>query len=254
VKIFYDHVYGNTTKYDIVYGLALAEVDEGEEDQALDLGWTPMDAFFYQTDKQLWIQARTTRIDLNSYTLKKKHRQYNKKYITGRYCPDDNPYQKECDIIFKKYCEYKGYDDHGSELVDKEYGNKDYFIYFHNDKIVAYTQLTRYKNSIVAGEFAWDYETPELSLGTVAQNFECSLYQHLGYRYYYSSYAYENACEYKSHYNGFQWWTGRIWSDNKEMFRDLLNKDSEVESLKDLYHRHKDYYKELNKNGKECLQ
>ena len=57
-------------------------LDEGEEDKALDLGWTPMDAFFYKTDKQLWIQARTTRIDLNSYTLKKKHRQYNKKYIT----------------------------------------------------------------------------------------------------------------------------------------------------------------------------
>ena len=153
MKIFYDHVYGNTTKYDIIYGLALAEVEQGEEDQALNLGWTPMDAFFYQTDKQLWIQARTTRIDLDSYTLKKKHRQYNKREITGGYYPDNNPYQKECDIIFEKYVKYKGYDDHGSELVDKEYGNKDYFICRHNNKVVAYTQLTRFKKSVVAGEF-----------------------------------------------------------------------------------------------------
>jgi hypothetical protein len=238
VKIFYDHIYGNTTKYDIIYGLALAEVEKDEEEKALSLGWTPMDAFFYQTDKQLWIQARTTRIDLDSYTLKKKHRQYNKREITGGYYPDNNPYQKECDIIFEKYVK------HGSELVDKEYGNKDYFVYMHNEKIVAYTQLTRFKNSVVAGEFAWDYENPELSLGTVAQNFECTLYQQLGFKYYYSSYAYENVCEYKSHYNGFEWWTGREWSKDKELFRSLLDKDSKVESLKDLYYRHKDYYKE----------
>ena len=191
MKIFYDHIYGNTTKYDIVYGLALAEVDEGEEDQALDLGWTPMDAFFYKTDKQLWIQARTTRIDLEKFHVKKKHRQYLKNGVTGRYYPDMNPWQKQCDVIFKKYCEYKGYDDHGSELVDKEYGNKDYFVYWYNDKIIGYTQLTRFRKSVVAGEFAWDYENPELSLGTVAQNFECTLYRDMRYLYYYSSYAYE---------------------------------------------------------------
>ena len=157
MKVFYDHIYGNTTKYDLIYGLALAEVEKEEEDQALKLGWTPMDAFFYQTDKQLWIQARTTRIDLSKFSLKKKHRQYLKKEITGKYYPDDNPWQKECDIIFKQYCDYKGYDDHGSELVDKEYGNKDYFIYWHDSKIIGYTQLTRFKKSIVAGEFAWNY-------------------------------------------------------------------------------------------------
>ena len=249
MKIFYDHIYGNTTKYDIIYGLALAEVEKDEEEKALSLGWTPMDAFFYRTDKQLWIQARTTRIVLEDYTLKKKHRQYNKREITGGYYPDNNPYQKECDIIFEKYVKHKGYDDHGSELVDKEYGNKDYFVYMHNEKIIAYTQLTRFNKSVVAGEFAWDYENPELSLGTVAQNFECTLYQHIGFKYYYSSYAYENVCEYKSHYNGFEWWTGREWSKNKELFRSLLDKDSKVENLKDLYHRHKEFYKEIIKNG-----
>ena len=30
MKIFYDHIYGNTTKYDIIYGLALAEVEKDE--------------------------------------------------------------------------------------------------------------------------------------------------------------------------------------------------------------------------------
>jgi len=139
VKVFYDHIYGNTTKYDIIYGLALAEVENGEEEKALELGWTPMDAFFYQTDKQLWLQARTTRIDLDKFHVKKKHRQYLKKEVVGRYYPDVNPWQDQCDIIFEKYCKHKGYDDHGSELVDKPYGNKDYFVYWHNDKIVAYT-------------------------------------------------------------------------------------------------------------------
>ena len=168
-----------------------------------------------------------------------------KKDIVGRYYPDINPWQDQCDVIFEKYCKHKGYDDHGSQLVDKPYGNKDYFVYWHNNKIVAYTQLTRFRKSVVAGEFAWDYETPELSLGTYAQNFECNMYRDMRYLYYYSSYAYENVCEYKSHYNGFEWWTGREWSTNKEMFRSLLDKDSKVESLKDLYHRQKEYYKEI---------
>ena len=244
MKIFYDHIYGNTTKYDIIYGLALAEVEKNEEEKALSLGWTPMDAFFYPTDRQLWIQARTTRIVLDDFSVKKKHRQYMKKDVIGKYYPEGNPWQKECDIIYKKYCDHKGYDDHGSQLVDKEYGDKDHFIYWHNDKIVAYTQLTRYGNAVVAGEFAWDYETPELSLGTFAQNFEGEMYRSMRFLYYYSSYAYERVCEYKSHYYGFEWWTGREWSRNKELFRELLNKDSEVKSLKDLYYRHKDYYKE----------
>lgn len=249
MKIFYDHIYGNTTTYDIIYGLTLSEVDKGEEDKALDSGWTPMDAFFYETDKQLWIQARTTRIDLNKYNLKKKHRQYFKNRIIGRYFQGSNPWQKECNVVFKKYCKYKNYDDHGSQLTDKEYGDKDYFVYFHDENIVAYTELTRYQDSVVAGEFAWDYENPKLNLGTFAQNFECISYKDMSYRYYYSSYAYQKVCEYKSHYNGFEWWTGREWSSNKEWFRSLLNKDDTVTNLKDLYYRHKEFYEEKKEYG-----
>ena len=176
MKIFYDHIYGNTAKYDIVYGLALAEVEKDEEDHALQLGWTPMDAFFYETDKQLWIQARTTRINLLNFNVKRKHKRYLKQDIIGEYFKDTNPWKDECKLIFKEYCDYRGYDDYSDDLVDKEYGDKDYFIYWHKNKIVAYTQLTRYNYSVVAGEFAWNYETPSLGLGTFAQNFECLKY------------------------------------------------------------------------------
>ena len=69
------------------------------------------------------------------------------------------------------------------------------------------------------------------------------MYRDMRFQYYYSSYACERVCEYKSHYNGFEWWTGRKWSKDKELFRDLLDKDSKVQSLSDLYYRHKDYYK-----------
>ena len=89
---------------------------------------------------------------------------------------------------------------------------------------------------------------PNLNLGTFAQNFGCEMYRGMRFLYYYSSYAYERVCEYKSHYNGFEWWTGREWSRNKELFRDILNKDSDIESLRDLYYRQKDYYKERDIN------
>lgn len=245
INIFYDHIYGNTTKYDIIYGLALAEVDPGEEEIALNLGWTPMDAFFYTTDKQLWIQARTTRIDLTKFSVKRKHKRYLNQKIIGEYYRDLNPYSDECNSVFQKYCEYKGYDDHSSELVDKEYGPKDYFVYWYEDQVIGYTQLTHYDYSVVAGEFAWDYQMPELGLGTFAQNFECLKYQELDFKYYYSSYAYEKVCEYKSFYNGFEWWTGRIWNKDKQLYKELIDKDSKVKSLEDLYRLHKDYYRRV---------
>ena len=118
MKIFYDHIYGNTAKYDIVYGLALAEVEKDEEDYALQLGWTPMDAFFYETDKQLWIQARTTRINLLNFNVKRKHKRYLKQDIIGEYFKDTNPWKDECKLIFKEYCDYRGYDDYSDDLVD----------------------------------------------------------------------------------------------------------------------------------------
>lgn len=243
MKLFYDHIYGNTTKYDIIYGLALAEVEPHEQDEALEMGWTPMDAFFYLTDKQLWIQARTTRYDLNKFSVKRKHRRYMKSGVEGKLFHDKNPYSKECADIFEEYCAYRNFDPHyNAGLVDKEYGDKDYFVYWHEGKVVAYTQLTRYRYSVVAGEFAWNYKTPELGLGVFAQNFELDEYKRIDFKYYYSSYAYEKTCEYKSYYNGFEWWTGREWSDDKLKFRNLVNEDSKVETLDDLYHRHQKYY------------
>ena len=81
--------------------------EPGEEDKALDLGWTPMDAFFYVTDKQLWIQARTTRISLPNFKVKRKHKRYLNTGVTGKHYQDTNPWQKECDEVFKKYCDYR---------------------------------------------------------------------------------------------------------------------------------------------------
>jgi len=109
---------------------------------------------------------------------------------------------------------------------------------------VAYTQLTRFDNCVVAGEFAWDYETPELSLGTFAQNFECNMYRDMRFQYYYSSYAYEQVCEYKSHYNGFEWWTGREWSKNIMLYRHLCNKDDEIKTIDELYQHQLDYFED----------
>ena len=78
MKIFFDHLFGNTTEYDMFNSFALAEVDVGEEDKALAQGWTPMDAYFYTLDKLLWINVRTTRLCLQDWTWRKKHRRLQK--------------------------------------------------------------------------------------------------------------------------------------------------------------------------------
>ena len=35
-------------------------------------------------------------------------------------------------------------------------------------------------------------------------------------------------------YHGFEWWTGKEWSSDKEVFKDLCKNDSTIRSLNDL--------------------
>ena len=91
--------------------------------------------------------------------------------------------------------------------------------------------------------FWWDYDDPNLSVGKLSSEIEISIAKESDNRYLYTGLGYHRHGLYKSRKKGFEWWTGREWSTNKELFRELLDKDSKVESLSDLYYRYKDYYK-----------
>ena len=47
---------------------------------------------------------------------------------------------------------------------------------------------------------------------------------------------------YKSRFDGFEFWTGRSWVSNKNMYKKLCEKDSSIESILDLNSYQKEYF------------
>ena len=58
MKIFFDHIAGKLTNYDLIYSLILAKFDLAEYDYALDNGWIPLSWYHTKLDGQTWINAR----------------------------------------------------------------------------------------------------------------------------------------------------------------------------------------------------
>ena len=41
--------------------------------------------------------------------------------------------------------------------------------------------------------------------------------------------GYEECSLYKDQFNGFEWWTGKEWSSDKELYQSLCKRDSLIE-------------------------
>ena len=105
--------------------------------------------------------------------------------------------------IYVKYIQHKDYYEKGNE-EDSEILIRDdpidwrYFVYYHNDNPIAFTELITYNKHLITGQFAWDYEDPKLSAGIHTQYFEINYFRKIGYRYDYLCPGYETVCIWKN--------------------------------------------------------
>ena len=74
MKIFFDHITGKLTHYDLIYSLILAQFEPEEYDYALDNGWIPLSWYYTKLDGQTWINARSCRLDLTKFNFNKNKR------------------------------------------------------------------------------------------------------------------------------------------------------------------------------------
>lgn len=105
--------------------------------------------------------------------------------------------------VYEKYCKYKKF--HGVRPIfieDIQEEKVDLLGYYHNESLVAFSLIIKYEsqNSVIADQFAWDYEMPSLKLGYKSLRSECSRYKRLGYDYFYLGDYYE----YKTELSGFE--------------------------------------------------
>ena len=74
MKLFFDHIAGKLTNYDLIYSLILAEFEPQEYNYALDNGWIPLSWYYEKLNEMTWINARGCRLVLSKFTFSKKQR------------------------------------------------------------------------------------------------------------------------------------------------------------------------------------
>ena len=242
MKLFFDHITGKLTKHDIIYSLTLAKFEEKEYCQAFEQGWIPLSWYYTKLDGLTWINARNTRLLLKKFTFSKKQRKILRKKDIRVEIHDklDDALFITISDIYKKYIQYKKYYEKDyeeeSEIFEKEdYIDWKYFIYYYKDKPIAFTELKVFDSKhVLTGQFAWDYENPKLGMGTYATLYEIDWSIKNKCKKYYLSYGYEKSNIYKSRFDGFEFWNGKSWIDNKLIYKKLCEYDTEVETLSEL--------------------
>lgn len=248
MKLFFDHITGKLTNYDLIYSLPLAEFEDSEYDYAFENGWIPLSWYYTELKNLTWINARNTRLVLDKVEFSKKQKYVlRKKDIKVKIL---NSFDYDLlSTIYKKYVKYRNFYEEGFENDSEVFEKKDYidwkyFIYYYKDTPVAFTEFKVFDNKhVLSGQFAWDYENPKLGLGTYATLYEIDWSYKNKYKNYYLSYGYETTSKYKSKYKGFEFWNGKEWVNNKSMYNKLCDNDSSIESIKDLNKYQREYFK-----------
>ena len=251
MKLYFDHITGKLTNYDLVYSLALAHFDKDEYSYAFENGWIPLSWYYKKLDKLTWINARNTRLVLDRFTFSKKQRKKlkNKNIKVEVHDKIDDALFSTVSNIYKKYIKHKSFHEKDyekeSEIFEKEdYIDWKYFIYSYEDKPIAFTEVKVFDNShVMTGQFAWDYAEPKLGIGTYATLYEIDWSIKNKYNKYYLSYGYEETSIYKSKYDGFEFWNGKDWIDNKSLYEELCKQDTSIKTLSQLNTYQRDYFK-----------
>ena len=250
MKLIFDHITGKLTNHDLIYSLALAQFKKKEYSFAFENGWIPLSWYYTKLDKLTWINARNTRLLLNKFTFSKKQRKIlRKKDITVEvYNKLDDALFTTISSIYKKYIKHKKFHEKDFEEESEFFKKEDnidwkYFIYYFQNKPIAFTEIKVFDSKhVLTGQFAWDYENPKLSIGTYATLYEIDWSIKNKCKKYYLAYGYEKSNIYKSRFDGFEFWNGRCWLNDKTLYKKLCEYDTEVNTIEELNAYQKKYF------------
>lgn len=105
--------------------------------------------------------------------------------------------------VYEKYCRHKKFKG-VRPIFSEDLTNPNTHVlgYYDNEELVAFSIIMVYpsQNSVIADQFAWDYENLKLKLGYKSLRSECARYKRLGYDYFYLGDFYG----YKAELTGFE--------------------------------------------------
>jgi len=219
MKVHFDHIegFGKVKHMDFIFSNPYGTLEEGESGaDALKQGWIPWG--------DQWFNLRSVRLDLEYYyptqTVRKLAR--NIEVAAGNILR----YQEEYKRLYESYCAHH---DFARDIQWEYFQDCRVIEYYYQHKLIGISLYKIYEDQFVAMQFVWDYQDPKLSLGNVAQMHECDLARALGCTHVYLLGGYEHCCLYKGSFRGFEFWTGKEWSQDKNLYNALLLRDEAVE-------------------------
>lgn len=220
--IDFDHIngFGKITHQDFIYSNPEGTLEKNEKpDQALTMGWIPW--------KTKWYNHRSVRINLGKYSPSKSTKKDYKKINVEFKSIDEFNDHALAEKIYKIYCEKNNFNRSIPirEIIDN---SSCFFKFKKNNEIKGYTFSTLYEESLVSHEFIQDFSCSNISLGSISQHYECMIAKQFNKKYVYLLGGYESSCIYKCKFHGMEWWTGRTWSEDKDLFITLCERDEGV--------------------------
>jgi hypothetical protein len=222
MQIIFSNKFGCHSKSELILNYPeLVDVGIEERGRALDLGWL----ITSKNNQTVWYQSRSTRTRLSETNYSIDH----------SFFIFDQPYPIESlDQIYTEYCQHKHY---------KKYFEVNEFLdidivagYYNNNELTAWTKLRCYDSqNIESVLFAWDYKDPSSHLGIKSLKTEIAWAKKQGYQYFYMGPGYEKNSIYKSDVDGFEWWTGSEWSQDRDQYIWLCKRDSKVASYHQIH-------------------
>lgn len=217
MKVVFNHItgFGKVSDQDFIYTEPHGILEEGESAaSAFDNGWIPWDG--------VWYNLRSVRIVVKDYTPNKTTRKLAAQidYTYEKFI--DQPLYRE---LYENYCTYHGFK---RSITWEQLFTGSVISYYYQGALIGYSAVEQYESAFLATQFVWNYKEPKLSLGKVAQMIECRIAENLGCTAVYILGGYEKCCLYKADYSGFEWWTGKKWSQDKELYKSLCNRDDKA--------------------------
>ena len=256
MNIYFDHVLGKQKNEDLIYSLVSATFDPEEWEYAFDNGWAPTPVWypsnFDNNHSFIWYQSRQTRINIKNYVCNKK----TKKLVKNSpvVCKISSCLLEDIDTIFEVYTSYCTKKNFG-DAIDTPEGLLPYFqseeppvlLHFYlNNKLIGITKISSWDSALFSEFFWWDYKDPSLSLGKLSFYLELEYAKNNKSAFLYTGFGYNSDSIYKSLKNGFEFWTGRKWSNNTELFQELCLQDDSVTTLTDLAEYQYKYLNRMN--------
>jgi len=221
MQIIFSNEFGCHSKSELILNYPeLINVKEDEYNLALEQGWL----LSIKDDAPKWYQSRSTRTKLS-----KTNYEFNDAFVIFNNKPTE-----QLDQIYNAYCAHKHYNKY---FEVGQFLESDIVLgYYANNELTAWTKLRHYnKQNVESVLFVWDYKDPQSHLGIKSLRAEIAWAKQQGYEYFYMGPGYEKNSIYKSDVDGFEWWTGKEWSQDIEQYRWLCKRDSVVASCHQIH-------------------